>query len=57
MNMTNNISRLFLLHQHESELAFTSILLTSKCGPSWKDTRNYCIFRAEWTQEASGVYM
>ena len=56
MNMTNNISRLFLLHQHESELAFTSILLTSKCGPFWKDTRNYCIFRAGWTQEASGVY-
>ena len=49
---TNDASGLHLLHQHESELAFTFPLLTSEWDPFWESARKYyilCIRKAEFS--------
>ena len=57
LHVTNDVSGLLLSYQHESELAFTFALIMSECGPFWKSTRKYCMFRVGRTQETSAFYM
>ena len=57
LNVTNDVSRLLLLRQHKSDLAFTFPLHTLEHGLFRKSVRIYCIFRVERTKETSAFYM
>ena len=57
LDVANDVSGWLLLRQHESELAFTFLLLTSECGLFQKSANKYCIFRVGWTQETLVFYL